>query len=82
MESTLQNPALVAAPKAQTTAKAAFIRSLDVRHQCLFCLQMSFTAPAELRLPQVAADVHSTSVSHGYFRVLPTFVEPSCSEWR
>jgi hypothetical protein len=49
MESTLQNPALVAintTPKAKTTVYWIVT--------ALFCLQMSFTAYAQLRLPQVA----------------------------
>jgi DoxX-like family len=50
MESTLQKPAPVAA---KTTPKATTIVYWIVT--ALFCLQMSFTAYAELRLPQVAA---------------------------
>ena len=50
MESTLQNPALVAS---KTTAKATTIAYWIAT--ALFCLQMSFTAYAQLRLPQVAA---------------------------
>jgi len=49
MESTLQKPALVAAkttPQAQTIVY--WIATV------LFCLQMGFTAYAQLRLPQVA----------------------------
>jgi hypothetical protein len=49
MESNLQEPALVAAntiPKAKTIVYWAVT--------ALFCLQMSFTAYAQLRLPQVA----------------------------
>jgi DoxX-like protein len=49
MESTLQKPALVAAgitPKARTTVYWIIT--------ALFCLQMAFTAYAELTLPQVA----------------------------
>jgi hypothetical protein len=49
MESTLHKPALVAA---RTTPKASTIVYWIVT--ALFCLQMSFTAWAELRLPQVA----------------------------
>ena len=49
MESTLQMPALVAAT---TTPKAKTIVYWTVT--ALFCLQMGFTAYAELRLPQVA----------------------------
>ena len=49
MESTLQRPAFVAA---ETTPKAWTIAYWTVT--ALFCLQMSFTAYAQLRLPQVA----------------------------
>ena len=49
METTLQKPALVAA---RTTAKAMTIAYWIVT--ALFCLQMTFTAYAQLRLPQVA----------------------------
>jgi hypothetical protein len=50
MESTMQKPAMVAA---KATPKATTIAYWIVT--ALFCLQMSFTAYAELRLPQVAA---------------------------
>ena len=49
MESTLQKPALVAG---KTTPNAKTIVYWIVT--ALFCLQMSFTAYAQLRLPQVA----------------------------
>ena len=49
MESTLQNPILVAAV---TTPKATTIVYWIVT--TLFCLQIGFTAYAQLRLPQVA----------------------------
>src|ERR1043165_6581005 len=49
MESTLQQPAVVAA---KTSPKAKTIVYWIVT--ALFCLQMSFTAYAQLRLPQVA----------------------------
>ena len=49
MESTLQNPAFVAA---KTTPKTNTIVYWMVTG--LFCLQVSFTAYAQLRLPQVA----------------------------
>ena len=49
MESTLQNPVLVAS---RTTPKATTIVYWAVT--ALFCLQMGFTAYAQLRLPQVA----------------------------
>ena len=63
MESTLQNPALVAVkitPKAQTMVY--WIAT------ALFCLQMSFTAYAQLRLPQVA-EVFTHLGFPAYFRV-------------
>src|SRR5579859_6045053 len=49
METTMQNPALVAA---NTTSKAATILYWIVT--ALFTLQMGFTAFAQLRLPEVA----------------------------
>ncbi len=49
MESTLQKPALAAA---KTTRKVMTIVYWIVT--ALFCLQMSFTAYAQLRLPEVA----------------------------
>jgi hypothetical protein len=49
MESTLQQPALVTA---RTTLNANTIAYWSVT--ALFCLQLSFTAYAQLRLPQVA----------------------------
>src|SRR5581483_10179547 len=49
MESTLQKPALVAA-KSSPEAKAVVYWIVTA----LFCLQMAFTAYAQLRLPQVA----------------------------
>jgi hypothetical protein len=49
MESTRQNPALVAG---KTTAKATTITFWVIT--AIFCLQMSFSAYAQLRLPQVA----------------------------
>jgi hypothetical protein len=63
MESTLQKPALVAA---KTTPKANTIGYFIVT--ALFCLQMSFTAYAQLRLPQVA-DAFKHLGFPGYFRV-------------
>jgi len=63
METTLQRPAFVAA---KITPKAMAIAYWIVT--ALFCLQMSFTAYAQLRLPQV-----SEAFTHlgfpGYFRV-------------
>ena len=50
MESTLETPALVAAQNAPKTRIAIYWIIT-----ALFCLQMSFTAYAQLRLPQVAA---------------------------
>ena len=49
MESTLQRPTLVVA---WNTTKATIVAFWIVT--ALFCLQMSFTAYAQLRLPQVA----------------------------
>jgi len=51
MESTLQQPALVAGKT--TIAKTTIVAYWIVT--ALFCLQMVFTAYAQLRLPQVAA---------------------------
>src|SRR5438067_7769453 len=63
MESTLQDPALAAA---KTTAKAETIVYWIVT--TLFCLQIGFTAYAQLRLPQVAdAFIHLGFPA--YFRV-------------
>jgi hypothetical protein len=63
LESTLQRPALVAA---KTTPKATTIAYWIVT--AIFCLQMSFTAYAQLRLPQVA-DAFTHLGFPGYFRV-------------
>src|SRR5438270_7298063 len=63
MESTLQMPALVAA---RTTPKATTVVYWIVT--TLFCLQMSFTAYAQLRLPQVA-EAFTHLGFPGYFRV-------------
>jgi hypothetical protein len=62
MESTLQKPAVAVAK----TAKARVILYWTVT--ALFCLQMSFTAYAQLRLPQVA-DAFTHLGFPGYFRV-------------
>ena len=63
MESTLQKPALVAAETApKTTTIVYWIVT------ALFCLQMSFTAYAELRLPQVAQAFNHLGFP-AYFRV-------------
>jgi hypothetical protein len=63
MESTLQNPALVAA---STGSKATTIVWWIVT--ALFCLQMTFTAYAQLRLPQVA-EAFTHLGFPAYFRV-------------
>ena len=63
MESTPQKPALVAA---KTTPKAKTIVYWIVT--ALFCLQMSFTAYAQLRLPQVA-EAFTHLGFPAYFRV-------------
>ena len=63
MESTLRRPALVAV---ETTPKAKSILYWIVT--VLFCLQMSFTAYAQLRLPQVA-EAFAHFGFPGYFRV-------------
>src|ERR1041385_4091490 len=63
MESTLQKPALAAA---RTTPKAKTIVYWIVT--CLFCLQMTFTAYAQLRLPQVAESFFHLGFP-AYFRV-------------
>ena len=62
MESTPQKPAFVA----KTTPKAKAIVYWIVT--ALFCLQMSFTAYAQLRLPQVA-EMFTHLGFHAYFRV-------------
>ena len=63
MESTLQKPALAAA---KTAPKATTIAYWIVT--ALFCLQMGFTAYAQLSLPQVAAMFAHLGFP-GYFRV-------------
>jgi hypothetical protein len=63
MESTLQKPALVAG---RTTAKARTIIYWIVT--ALFCLQIGFTAYAQLRLPQVA-EAFTHLGFPAYFRV-------------
>src|SRR5512146_891230 len=63
MESTLQNPALAAA---RTAPKAETVVYWIVT--ALFCLQMSFTAYAQLRLPQVA-EAFTRLGFPAYFRV-------------
>jgi hypothetical protein len=63
MESTLQRPALVAA---SSTPKAKTVVYWTVT--ALFCLQMSFTVYAQLRLPQVAEEFTHLGFPD-YFRV-------------
>jgi hypothetical protein len=63
MESTLQSPAFAVA---NTTIKAKTMAYWIVT--AIFCLQMSFTAFAQLRLPQVAAAFAHLGFP-GYFRV-------------
>jgi hypothetical protein len=63
MESTLQTPAIAAV---KTSAKAKSIVYWLVTG--LFCLQMSFTAYAQLRLPQVA-EAFTHLGFPAYFRV-------------
>jgi len=63
MESTLQNPALATV---KTTPQAQTIVYWVIT--ALFCLQMSFTAYAQLRLPQVA-EAFTHLGFPGYFRV-------------
>src|SRR5690349_7131731 len=69
MESTLQNPAIVAA---KTTVKITSIVYWIVT--ALFCLQMSFTAYAQLRLPQVAEEFAHLGFP-AYFRVELSWVK-------
>ena len=69
MESSLQNPALVVA---QTAPKAKTIVYWIVT--TLFCLQMSFTAYAQLSLPQVA-EAFTHLGFPAYFRVELSWVK-------
>lgn len=69
MESTLQNPAFGAAKSVPRTGTIAFWTIT-----ALFCLQMSFTAYAQLRLPQVA-EAFTHLGFPAYFRV-----ELSCAK--
>ena len=66
MESALQNPPVVATAIPLSRFKGAFIGFWVVT--ALFGLQMTFTAYAQLRLPQVA-DVFTHLGFPGYFRV-------------
>jgi hypothetical protein len=63
MESTLQKPAFVAE---KTSSKTTTIAYWIVTG--LFCLQMSFTAYAQLRMPQLLAVFNHLGFP-GYFRV-------------
>ena len=63
MESTLQNPALVGAKAAPGVGTIVYWAAT-----ALFCLQMSFTAYAQLRLPQVAQEFTHLGFPD-YFRV-------------
>ena len=69
MESTFQKPALVAS---KTTPKALTIAYWIVT--ALFCLQMGFTAYAQLNLPQVA-QMFSHLGYPDYFRVELSWVK-------
>src|SRR3954469_14138617 len=62
MESTLSRPALVAAKTARATTIFYWLVTT------LFCLQITFTAYAQLRLPQVAAAFTQLGLP-AYFRV-------------
>src|SRR6476660_8569357 len=80
MESTLQKPALVAAAHSKRTGRlVAVVRDLTKTTPkamtivywivtALFCLQISFTAYAQLRLPEVAEALTHLGFP-GYFRV-------------
>ena len=68
MESTMQNPSLIASG---TISKAKIVYWIAT---ALFCLQMGFTAYAQLRLPQVA-DMFTHLGFPDYFRV-----ELSCAK--
>src|SRR4051794_19296141 len=65
MESTLHNPALATA-STTSSSKARTIAYWIVT--ALFCLQMAFTAYAQLRLPEVAENFARLGFP-GYFRV-------------
>src|SRR5215467_2904901 len=62
MESTLEKPALIAAKITKAKTIVYWIVT------ALFCLELSFTAYAELRLPQVAEAFHRLGFP-AYFRV-------------
>ena len=62
MESTLSHP-IVAAPRTRAATIIYWIFT------ALFCLQMSFTAYAQLRLPQVAQAFIHLGFSNSWFRM-------------
>src|SRR5438094_1904985 len=67
MESTLQNPAFVAAKTTTMSRSKRMVIGFWIV-TALFCLQMSFTAYAQLRLPDVAAAFTHLGFP-AYFRV-------------
>ena len=67
METTLQNPALVVAETARIPRSKGAVIGFWIA-TALFCLQMSFTAYAQLRLPDVAAAFTHLGFP-AYFRV-------------
>jgi len=67
MESTLPNPALVAAETTPVTRSRAAVIGFWIA-TAIFCLQMTFTACAQLLLPQVA-DAFDHLGFPAYFRV-------------
>lgn len=68
METTLQQPSIaLAAPRPRSNAPRAAVVVFWIA-TALFCLQMGFTAYAQLRLPQVAAAFAHMGFP-GYFRV-------------
>jgi hypothetical protein len=73
MESTLQNPAVVAAQTTPRPRSKGVVIGFWIA-TALFCLQMSFTAYAQLRLPEVAAAFTHLGFP-AYFRV-----ELSCAK--
>jgi hypothetical protein len=67
MESTLHNPALVAAKTTPAPRSRGVVVGFWIA-TALFCLQMSFTAYAQLRLPEVA-EAFTRLGFPAYFRV-------------
>ena len=67
MESTLQNPTVVAALTAPRPRSKGVVIGFWIA-TALFCLQMSFTAYAQLRLPEVAQAFNHLGFP-AYFRV-------------